>query len=84
MVIILVLPSMVVMDTVGEDTDQTTEEEEVPGEALMDQMVKGPLMEDVEGALTYLPFYWSIIYLVKVMEVNHMDISMVAEVMVFW
>ena len=83
MVIILVLPSMVVMDTVGEDTDQT-EEEEVPREALMDQMVKGPLMEDVEGALTYLPFYWSIIYLVKVMEVNHMDISMVAEVMVFW
>ena len=64
------------MGTVGEDTDQTKEEEEVPREALMDQMAKVPLMENVEVALTSLPFHWSIIHLIKVMEVNRMDITM--------
>jgi hypothetical protein len=82
MVMILVLLAMVAMGTVGEDMDQTTEDEEVPREALMDQMVKAPLMEDVEVALTSLPFHWSIIYLVQVMEVNLMDITMGVEVVV--
>ena len=67
--------------------DQTPEEEEVPREALMDQMVKA-LTEEVEVGLTSLPFHWSIIYLVQVMEVNRMEISieitMVAEVVVSW
>ena len=79
---VLVLPTVVAMGTVEGDTDQTPEEGEVPREALMDQMVKVPLMEDVEVALTSLSFHWSIIYLVQVMEVNLMDITMVAEVVV--
>ena len=71
---------LVALQKVGLDIVEEGQEEQVIRVALMDQMVKA-LMGEVEAALTSLPFHWSIIHLVQVMEVTRMEI-MVAEAVV--